>query len=240
MSVVQSLVGKVALVTDGSRGVGSAVVQRLAEEGAIVLVTHVADAATAREFVTLIEASGSKATAVETHSTAHPDVESAIAEAVARFGRIDIFVSSADFLGLAGDQRALDSRPVTVRPPLAPVEVVLSRMQAGGRIIATAHVSAVDSPFQTTIRSSRIALRLRRRMAREFVARGITVNLVQSGEMNQWSLSEQSDAASEAEHCITRRSRTGVDVASLVAYLASEEAGFISGAALSADGGSLR
>jgi 3-oxoacyl-[acyl-carrier protein] reductase len=241
MSVAQSLAGKIALVTDGSRGVGPAIVQRLADEGAIVLFTHVADAAAVQELVALVEASGRKAVAIETQSTAQADLEAAITGIVARFGHIDILVIDAYFLGFYEAQLlALEGcqRP-DVRGASARVEDVISRMRAGGRIIATAHDSAPGSRSRPSIRSRRIAERLSRGIAHDVLSRGITVNLVQSGELNVNSSSEKSDAASRAAHCGRKRSAIGLEVASLIAYLASEEAGFITGTALSADGGHL-
>lgn len=215
MNTRRSLKGKVALVTDGSRNCGPAIVLRLASDGAIVLFTNTACTSFAQRLVAQVEGSGGRAIALETHRAAEFAEMQAIAAAIERFGRIDILVSNAE--ADESDSMISDSG----RPAMpcrtddfaagVPVDTLLSHMPIGGRIIATAYAAPAGSTIG---------------LARDLSARGITVNVVQPSLSVAQIGAELDSAAGVFE-----------DVASLVAYLASDEAGFITGTALRADGG---
>src|SRR5277367_4358229 len=88
----RKLVGKVAMVFGGSRGIGAAIVQRLAEDGADVAVTYVSAANKAAEAVASIEATGQRGLAVKADSADAVAIREAVAQVVCRFGRLDIIV----------------------------------------------------------------------------------------------------------------------------------------------------
>jgi 3-oxoacyl-[acyl-carrier protein] reductase len=239
--------GKVALVTGGSRGIGAAIVRRLAKEGAAVAFTYAASADRALALTAEIEAAGGTALAIQADSADAEALQAAVAQAAARFGRIDILVNNAGILlrgvvdefALADFDRIL---AVNVRAVFVAVQAVLPHMGQGGRIITTGSVTADRSGFPGASAYSMTkgaVAALSRGLARDLGPRGITVNVVQPGP------TETDMNASEEARAMVRPlmalGRTGKDseVASLVAYLASPEAGFITGSALTVDGGYL-
>ncbi|MDB5908305.1 MAG: 3-oxoacyl-(Acyl-carrier-protein) reductase [Massilia sp.] len=239
--------GKVALVTGGSRGIGAAIVRRLAKEGAAVAFTYAASADRALALTAEIEAAGGTALAIQADSADAEALQAAVAQAAARFGRIDILVNNAGILlrgvvdefALADFDRIL---AVNVRAVFVAVQAVLPHMGQGGRIITTGSVTADRSGFPGASAYSMTkgaVAALNRGLARDLGPRGITVNVVQPGP------TETDMNASEEARAMVRPlmalGRTGKDseVASLVAYLASPEAGFITGSALTVDGGYL-
>lgn len=239
--------GKVALVTGGSRGIGAAIVRRLAKEGAAVAFTYAASADRALALTAEIEAAGGTALAIQADSADAEALQAAVAQAAARFGRIDILVNNAGILlrgvvdefALADFDRIL---AVNVRAVFVAVQAVLPHMGQGGRIITTGSVTADRSGFPGASAYSMTkgaVAALTRGLARDLGPRGITVNVVQPGP------TETDMNASEEARAMVRPlmalGRTGKDseVASLVAYLASPEAGFITGSALTVDGGYL-
>ena len=101
MNDTNSLAGKAALVTGGSRGIGAAIVRRLASEDAAVAFTYVASGKAADELVASIIADGGTAVAIKADSAVPAEVEVAIAQAAKRFGHLDILVNNAGILGTA-------------------------------------------------------------------------------------------------------------------------------------------
>jgi 3-oxoacyl-[acyl-carrier protein] reductase len=141
------LEGKVALVTGGSRGIGAAIVQRLAADGASVAFTYAASGAKADALVAEIEAEGGTARAIRADSAGVQDVVGAVAETVTAFGRIDILVSNAGILIREEiDRYSLDDFDrmfaVNVKAPFVAAQAALPHMGEGGRIITTGSVAA--------------------------------------------------------------------------------------------------
>jgi 3-oxoacyl-[acyl-carrier protein] reductase len=242
-----SLAGKTALVTGGSRGIGAAIVRRLASEGVAVAFTYAASSAAANELVADIAANGGTAVAIRADSAEPAEVQAAVAQTVQRFGRLDILANNAGIIGsgtvdtfpLADFDRIL---AVNVRAVFVAVQAALPHMGEGGRIIITGSVVAdrtgVAGAAAYSMSKAAVA-GLTRGMARDLGPRGITVNVVQPGPTETDIVSDESVREWLRPMMALGRMGSSDEVASLVAYLARPEASFITGAALTVDGGYL-
>jgi 3-oxoacyl-[acyl-carrier protein] reductase len=246
-TMTKSLCGRSALVTGGSRGIGAASVRRLASDGAAVAFTYAASDDKAATLVAEIEADGSEALAIKADSADPQAVQRAVAETVRRFGHLDILVNNAGIL-LRGPVDAFSLADfdrmfaVNVRAVFAAVQAAVVHMGAGGRIITIGSVTAdrTGFPGASVYSMTKAAVAaLTRGLARDLGSRGITVNTVQPGptetDMNQ---DENIRALLRPMLALGRLGKDS-EIASLIAYLASPEASFITGAALTIDGGYL-
>ncbi|AHB04712.1 MULTISPECIES: SDR family oxidoreductase [Pandoraea] len=238
--------GKVAFVTGGSRGIGAAVVRRLADGGAAVAFTFKGSRAAAEDLVAEIEASGGRALALHADAGDAAALTQAVNEAALRFGRIDILVNNAGVFSMASIadipveefDRMLN---VNVRAVFIASQAALAHMGEGGRIINIGSCNAERMPFAggATYAMSKAALvGLVKGMARDLGPRGITVNNVQPGPTNTDMNPAAGDFAGAMHDLMAlKRHARPEEIAAMVAYVASEEAGFVTGASLTIDGG---
>jgi 3-oxoacyl-[acyl-carrier protein] reductase len=238
--------GKAALVTGGGRGIGAAIARRLAAEGARVAITFHASAAGAAALADEIAASGGQAIALKADMADPAAVREAVAETVRRFGRLDILVNNAG-MGVPAsiEDVAMADFETCVAVNFTAVFVAIQeaarRMAAGGRIITIGSVNGDRIPFQggAIYAATKAAVAgLSRGAARDLGPRGITVNVVQPGPTDT-DMNPADGPWADAGRAATALGRFGepADVASLVAFLASDEAAFITGASLNVDGG---
>lgn len=237
---------KVALVTGGSRGIGAAIVQRLASDGASVAFTYSTNAALADELVALIAAAGGKALAIRADSADADAVKAAVALTVATFGRLDILVNSAGVLHTGAiDDFALDTFDqmvaVNVRAVFVAMQAAAAHMQAGGRIVTIGSMVAQRTGFPgaSVYSMTKAAVAgLVRGVAIDLAPRGITVNNVQPGP-TATDMNPLDGPHSAAIHAMVPLGRFGQprEVAGMVAYLVSDDAAFVTGASLTIDGG---
>jgi len=241
-----NLSGKVALVTGGSRGIGAAIAQRLAHDGATVAITYASSPQRAEEVVAAIKAAGGKALAIQADSGNAAAVRSAVSHTVEAFGGIDILVNNAGALAAApiDDFRFDDYErliAVNVTAVFVAAQEAARHMKSGGRII---NIGSVNSDYVPVAGLSVYALTkgavasFTRGLARDLGARGITVNNVQPGPVD----TEMNPAAGPfadtmRSYLATGKYGTGAQVAGMVAYLASSEAAYVTGANLKVDGG---
>jgi 3-oxoacyl-[acyl-carrier protein] reductase len=245
--MTSSLTGKVALVTGGSRGIGAAIVRRLANDGATLAFTYVASAEKAGALASEIETAGRTPLAIRADSADPVAVKAAVAQTVERFGRLDILVNNAGIL-LRGMVDELDLGAfdriiaVNVRAVFVAVQAALPHMGQGSRIINSGSVAADRSGFPgSSIYSMTKAAvaALTRGLARDLGPRGITVNAIQPGPTETEINRDENLRARLRPMMAIGRMGKDTEVASLVAYLAGPESSFITGSALNVDGGYL-
>jgi 3-oxoacyl-[acyl-carrier protein] reductase len=245
--MTKPLSGKSALVTGGSRGIGAATVRRLTKDGAAVAFTYAASDEKAAALVAEIEAAGGKGFAIKADSADPGAVQRAVAETASRFGRLDILVNNAGILlrgpvddfSLADFDRML---AVNVRAIFVAVQAAIAHMGEGGRVITVGSVTADRSGFPGAsvygMTKAAVAA-LTRGLARDLGSRGITVNTVQPGPTETDMNPDENIRAMLRPMLALGRIGKDSEIASLIAYLAGPEASFVTGAALTIDGGYL-
>ena len=241
-----SLSGKTALVTGGSRGIGAAIAKRLAQDGAAVALTYAGSEDKARGVVQAIEALGGRALAIQADSADPGAVCAAIQHTVESFGRFDILVNNAGIAKLAtiGELTLEDFDrivAVNVRGVFVACLEASRVMADGGRIITIGSVNADHVPFQggSIYGMSKAAVAgLTRGLARDLGPRAITVNVIQPGPIDT-DMNPADGAFADTLRKTLALDRYGraEEIAALTAYLAGPEAGFMTGASLTIDGG---
>ncbi|OAN57847.1 SDR family oxidoreductase [Sphingobium sp. TCM1] len=226
-----------ALVLGGSRGIGAAIVRRFAGDGAQVAFTYAGSHDAAQTL-----ASETDATAIQSDAADRQQV----IDVVAGQGPLDILVVNAGAL-VMGDPLTLDADAVdrmidiNVRAPYHAAVEAARRMREGGRIIVIGSVNGDRMPFEggAAYALTKSALQgMARGLARDFGARGITVNIIQPGPTNT-DMNPADGPMADMMHgfMAIKRHATGEEIAGLAAYLAGPEAGIITGALHTIDGG---
>jgi 3-oxoacyl-[acyl-carrier protein] reductase len=246
-TMTQTLQSKRALVTGGSRGIGAAIVKRLAAEGAHVALTYVGSPEKAIETVNAAKVFGIKSIAIPADSADASALVNAVERTVSELGGIDILVNNAGILAFAPiDDVALAdldrTLAVNVRAVFVATQAAVRHMKEGGRIINTGSTNADRMAVGggAVYAMSKSALQgLVRGLARDLGARGITINNVQPGPINTDSNPDDGPAAEMLKKQFNAIPRFGCpeEVAGMVAYLAGPEASYITGTSLTIDGG---
>src|SRR5882724_11145023 len=242
------LSGKVALVTGGSRGIGRAACEALAKQGAHVVINYVSNESAARETAQAIELAGGKAELVQFDVANGEAAEKAITEVAKRLGRLDILVASA---GVAIDGLLLRLKDedfdrvlaVNVKGALSCARAAIRTMMRAktGRIVfLSSVVGEMGNAGQTAYAASKAALLgVAKSMARELSSRAITVNAITPGFIDTDMTGALTEDQKTAINSAIPLGRTGKpeEIAAAVVYLASDEAGYITGQALRVNGG---
>ncbi|WP_095099524.1 3-oxoacyl-ACP reductase family protein [Pseudomonas sp. Irchel 3A5] len=240
------LSGKIALVQGGSRGIGAAIVKRLIEEGASVAFTYVSSEAKALELQDSITGNGGKALAIKADSADAEAIRNAVALTVEKFGRVDILVNNAGVLAVGPlEEFSLEdfdrTLAINVRSVFIASQAAAKHMGDGGRIINIGSTNADRMPFAgggVYAMSKSALVGLTKGLARDLGPRGITINNVQPGPVDT-DMNPASGDFAESLIPLMAIGRYGhaEEIASFVAYLAGPEAGYITGASLTIDGG---
>ena len=242
----KKLDGKVALVTGGSRGIGAAIAKRLAADGAAVAITYSSAKEKADEVVRSIESAGGRALAIQADNTDAGAVKAAVNETMKSFGALDVLVNNAGIAIFKPlDELSLDEFDSTVAVNVRAVFVAAQEasryMKDGGRIITIGSINADRMPIAggSIYGMSKAAVAgLTRGLARDLGPRGITVNVVQPGPVD----TDMNPATGPFAEALTgylaiKRYGQGDEIAGMVSYLAGPEGAYVTGAALTIDGG---
>lgn len=244
---MRSLENKVALVTGASRGIGAAVAKHLANAGAKVVVNYAGNAAAAEEVVVAIRASGSEALAVQGDVSNAADVKRLFDTAINHFGRLDILVNNAGVilykkLAEITDEEFDRILGINVRGVFYALREAATRLADGGRIInfSSTTTRMLLPTYGAYVATKGAVEQLTRVFAKEMGVRGITVNVVSPGPVNTELFTTgktEEDIKRMANLAALGRIGEPEDIARVVGFLASDEAGWVSGQNLGANGG---
>ncbi len=244
------LTDKIALVTGASRGIGAEIARQLAAAGATVIVNYNSSEQAAAQVVADIEAAGGKAAAMQADVSDFKQASDMIKAVKKDFGRLDILVNNA---GTTRDNVIAlmkeEDWDVVIRTNLksawncSKAAARLMMRQRWGRIINISSVAGVyGNPGQTNYAASKAGMiGLAKSLAKEIGPRNVTVNVIAPGfvptDLTNYLLEDGEMEKTIIEHTSVRRLGRPEDVAALAVYLASEEAGFVTGQVIAVDGG---
>ena len=245
-ATLTNLSGKTALVTGASRGIGAAIAKRLAADGARVAITYANGAESAAEVVKDIERSGGKAIAIQADATNAQAVLAAVEKTAAAFGQLDILVNNAgtaipkpfEETTLEEIDKVID---LNLRGVFIATQAALKRMRDGGRIITVGPCvgERMLTPGLVAYAATKGAVKMFvQGLSREVGSRGITVNNIQPGPIDTDLNPATGDwATPQIANTALKRYGHVEDIAAMVAFVAGPEAGYITGASLTVDGG---
>ncbi|MEN8241308.1 MAG: 3-oxoacyl-[acyl-carrier-protein] reductase [Chloroflexota bacterium] len=242
------LAERVAVVTGGSRGIGKAIALELAKRGAQIVVNYAASADKAEEVAAEIQASGGQAIAVQADISDFDQAADLIKTAVEKFGRIDILVNNAgitrDKLIMMMSEADWDAvQDTNLKGTFNCSKAAVRPMvrQRSGRIINIASISGqVGNAGQTNYSASKAGqIGFTKALAKEVAARKVTVNAIAAGivETDIWADVPAEYQEKMLEMIPLGRKGEAEEIAYAVAFLASDEAAYITGQCLAVDGG---
>ncbi|MBN2908268.1 3-oxoacyl-[acyl-carrier-protein] reductase [Polycladomyces sp. WAk] len=242
------LTGKVAIVTGGSRGIGRAVSLRLAREGADVAVVFAGNREKAEAVVGEIQEMGRRSVAIQADVSQADQVDAMVKQVIEAFGRIDILVNNA---GITRDNLLLRLKEedwdavlsTNLKGVFLCTKAVTRQMmkQRFGRIInISSVVGLIGNPGQANYVAAKAGvIGLTKTAARELASRGITVNAIAPGfiETDMTAVLGEETREQMLSQIPLGRFGSAEDVAGAVAFLASDDAAYITGQTLNVDGG---
>ncbi|MCX2561266.1 SDR family oxidoreductase [Acetobacter farinalis] len=240
------MTNRAALVTGGSRGIGASIAEALAKDGFDVALTYARNAEAAEATAATVRAHGRKALTIQADGTTIEGNQAGIAATVKEFGRIDTLVCNAglypygpiDEMSVAQIEEVLN---LNLRAVMVETMEAAKHMKDGGRLIFIGSAFGARAPFPgiSLYAATKAALRgFAKGVARDLGPKGITANVVEPGPID----TDLNPATGDSAKLISSFVATGAygtvqDIASMVSFLASPQAGYITGAALPVDGG---
>jgi 3-oxoacyl-[acyl-carrier protein] reductase len=245
MNAGKSLLGKVAIVTGGSRGIGKAIAERLGGAGAAVVVNYCCSEQGAREVVVGIEAAGGRAVAIHADVSKAADVRRLFRETVETFGAVDVVVTNAGAAHWGTLETVSEDDYETVfgintKGAFLALREAARYIGDGGRIINVgSSATALTIPGLALYAASKAAsAQLAKVLAKEVGHRAITVNTISPGYTATDMLPNDPEfRRSAAESAMLGRLGQPHDIADVVAFLASEQGRWITGQNIQAGGG---
>lgn len=246
---MNKLKDKVAIVTGASKGIGAGIARQLAADGASVVVNYASSKAGADDVVASIVAAGGKAVAVGADVTSKAEVDALVKAAIDTYGRLDILVNNSGIYQFAKIEESTEELyrkqfDINVLGPLLVTGAAVPHMGAGGSIINISsnvtHVHPAESAIYTGTKGAIDAIT--GVLARELGPRGIRVNAVSPGLVETEGTHTAGAMGSEFQDwnvANTPLGRVGQvqDIAPIVSYLASSDAGWVTGEIILGSGG---
>ncbi|KIP03859.1 hypothetical protein PHLGIDRAFT_129895 [Phlebiopsis gigantea 11061_1 CR5-6] len=248
------LLGKVAIITGASRGIGAGVAERLAADGATVVVNYNGSKSAADQLVERINAGGKgKAVAAKADMSSLDESVRLVEDTARQFGRLDVLVLNAAIvidgtLDVITPEQFDSQFSLNVKVPLFMVQAAARHMKAGGRVVffstSQTKASLVRPVYLLYIATKGAIEQAMRVLAKDLGARGITVNTVAPSATdtdmlrNALGRSPNANLATEMANLHPQKRVARVDeIAPIVAFLASEEAGWVNGQVIHVSGG---
>ncbi len=247
-----TLKGKVALVTGGSRGLGAATAEALADQGADVAITYVASAEKAQAVVERLKAKGVRAIAIQSDQADTAEAKPMVEKVIAHFGKLDILVNNAAIVAKGQNvddpdlnTAALDRQwQINVMGTVAITRAAAQVLSEGGRIIFIGSLNGSHAfiPGVADYAGTKAAINgYARGVARDLGPRNITVNVVQPGVMPTDMMVEALGSTTAPDALLDmhpiRRIATLEEVSAFVSFLAGPNAGYMTGGVIDVAGG---
>lgn len=241
------LTGKIALVTGASRGIGRAIAERLAADGASVVINYARETAEAKKVVDKITASGGHACAIQADVGKVSEIHRLFDEAIARFGGLDIVVNNAGVMftkPVSATTEADFDRifAINVKGTFFSCQQAATRLNEGGRIInfSSSTTARLMPTYGAYVATKGAVEQLTRSLAKELGPRKITVNTVSPGptETELFMSGKTPEQLQQfGQQAALGRLGQPNEIADVVAFLASDAAKWISGQNLRVNGG---
>ena len=240
---MKELSGKVAIVTGASNGIGRAIAERLAEDGAIVVVNYSKSSEKAQQVVVGIQGKGGKALAVQTDMSQVAEARRLVIDTVKQFNRLDILVNNAGkFMPKPLDETTEEEFDSVIalnaKGPYFAMQEAAKVLKDGGRIVnISTGGTHLHFPGATAYLGSKAALeQYTKGLAQELASKGVTVNTVAPGFTETGMMTEE---YRQIGIQLTPMKRLGVpkDIADVVAFIVSEEARWLTGQTIQVGGG---
>lgn len=240
---MKELSGKVAIVTGASNGIGRAIAERLAEDGAIVVVNYSKSSEKAQQVVVGIQGKGGKALAVQTDMSQVAEARRLVIDTVKQFNRLDILVNNAGkFMPKPLDETTEEEFDgviaLNAKGPYFAMQEAAKVLKDGGRIVnISTGGTHLHFPGATAYLGSKAALeQYTKGLAQELASKGITVNTVSPGFTETGMMTEEYRQVG-IQLSPMKRIGTPKDIADVVAFIVSEEARWLTGQTIQVGGG---